>query len=326
MRRLPARLWFALLSIGCLVATGCGSPGTPPDLVPITSVPRPQPQGAGESAENATGQGPSADCGDPTASLRPNGLGVPGNSTMGEIARRGRLIAGVDQNTYLFGFRNPSTGALEGFDIDMVREVAEAILGDPNKVQYKVITSAEREKVLQNGDVDIVVRTYTINCDRLREVNFSAAYYLAQQRLVVEKNSSVTTVDELGGKRVCAAAGSTSLRRIAEHDANPVPMSVENWSDCLVMLQQGQVAAVSTDDTILAGMLAQDPNLKMVGPKLAEEPYGIGIPQGKDDLVRFVNAVLSKAMSDGSWQASYGRWLGRTGQPAAAPPQPKYRD
>jgi polar amino acid transport system substrate-binding protein len=296
--------------------------------VPITSAHRPEPAGVSVGATAQNGQGTGQDC-DPTASLRPTGLPSPGQmpagSTMAKIAERGRLVAGVDQNTFLFGFRNPASGRLEGFDIDMAGQIAKAIFGDASRVQYKVITSTEREDVLKNGDVDIVVRTYTINCARLQNVNFSTVYYTAAQRLLVDKNSPVTGMNQLAGQRVCANGGSTSLSRIAADPAKPIPVAVVNWSDCLVMLQQGQVAAVSTDDTILAGIMAQDPNVKMVGPRLTSEPYGIGIPKGSEDMVRFVNGVLAKSMSDGSWQASYDHWLGGTGD-SAQPPQPKYRD
>jgi polar amino acid transport system substrate-binding protein len=102
-------------------------------------------------------------------------------------------------------------------------------------------------------------------------------------------------------------------------------VAVDNWSDCLLMLQQGQVAGVSTDDTILAGMIAQDPNVKMVGGRFSQEPYGIGIPKANEDMVRFVNAVLEKSITAGSWAASYEKWLIKAvGQ--AAPPTLKYRD
>jgi polar amino acid transport system substrate-binding protein len=245
---------------------------------------------------------------------------------MTKIKERGRLIAGVDQNTYLFGFRNPASNALEGFDIDMARQVAKAILGDENKVQYKVITSRDREDVLAKGEVDIVVRTYTINCERLQKVAFSSVYYTTGQRVLVDKTSPVTGMDGLAGKKVCANAGSTSLGQLAKHPAKPVPVPVVNWSDCLVLLQQGQVAAMSTDEPILAGMAAQDPNLKIVGPRLTEEPYGIGIPKGNTDMVRFVNAVLEKIRADGTWQRSYDQWVGRRSGEPASPPAPKYRD
>ncbi|MET0133745.1 MAG: glutamate ABC transporter substrate-binding protein [Kibdelosporangium sp.] len=305
--------------------SACGSPGRPVDLAMVTSVDRPQPDGVGSGQE--TGASTAVpDCGDPTASLRPAGLATPPGSTMAKIKERGRLIAGVDQNTYLFGFRNPATNSLEGFDIDMVRQVAKALFGDENKVQYKVISSRDREPVLEKGEVDIVVRTYTINCDRLQKVGFSTVYYTTGQRVLVDKRSSVASMDDLAGKKVCANSGSTSLTQLAKHPAKPVPVSVINWSDCLVLLQQGQVQAMSTDEPILAGMAAQDPNLKIVGPKLTDEPYGIGIPKANADMVRYVNAVLDKIRGDGSWQSSYNQWVGgRTGVPGT-PPAPKYRD
>jgi polar amino acid transport system substrate-binding protein len=315
----------ALLLAALTTLTACSGPGRPVDLAMVTSVDRPTPDGSrpGQVSEAAT---KPPDCGDPTVSLRPAGLATPAGSPMAKIKERGRLIAGVDQNTYLFGFRNPETGSLEGFDIDMVRQIAKALLGDETKVQYKAITSRDREKVLADGEVDIVVRTYTINCDRLQKIAFSSVYYVTGQRVLVDKRSTVKGLEDLGGKKVCANQGSTSLSQIANHPAKPVPWEAVNWSDCLVLMQQGQVAAMATDDVILSGMAAQDPTVKIVGPKLTEEPYGIGIPKANTDMVRFVNAVLDKIRTDGTWQSSYNRWVGsRTGE-AATPPIPKYRD
>jgi polar amino acid transport system substrate-binding protein len=317
---------IALLSLAALALTACGSPGKPVDLANVTSVDRPVPENV-KTAQPPPPGAQGASCGDPTASLRPtSGLTVQQGSAMAKIKERGRLIAGVDQNTYLFGFRNPATNNLEGFDIDMVHQVAKALFGDENKVQYKVITSKEREDALAKGDVDIVVRTYTVNCDRLQKIAFSSVYYATGQRVLVDKSSPAKSMDDLSGKQVCATSGSTSLTQIAKSPAKPVAIQVDNWSDCLVLLQQGQVAAVSTDEPILAGMAAQDPNLKMIGPKLTDEPYGIGIPKANTEMVRFVNAVLEKIRGDGTWQQSYTRWVGsRTGE-TAAPPNPKYRD
>ncbi|MEV4311878.1 glutamate ABC transporter substrate-binding protein [Actinocrispum sp. NPDC049592] len=315
------RVALLLAALGLL--TACGAPDKPVDLAVVTAVDRPAPDGY-TPAQKPTAGSQAPNCGDPTVSLRPGGLAVTG--TMAKIKERGRLIAGVDQNTFLFGFRNPETNNLEGFDIDMAKQVAKAIFGDENKVQFRVIASRDREDVLTKGEVDIVVRTYTINCDRLQKIAFSSVYYSTGQRVLVDKSSQVKGIEELAGKKVCATAGSTSLTQIANNPAKPVAMSVVNWSDCLVLLQQGQVAAVSTDEPILAGMAAQDPNVKIVGPKLTDEPYGIGIPKANTDMVRFVNAVLDKIRGDGTWQRSYDQWVGsRTGE-SASPPSPKYRD
>ncbi|MPZ81077.1 MAG: transporter substrate-binding domain-containing protein [Actinophytocola sp.] len=320
-----------VLSLLLACATGCAGGGRPVDLAAVDSVERPAPVGVEENpAPPSTSAAPTPNC-DPEASFRPpESMPQPGRmpagSTMKAIQDSGKLIAGVDQNTFLFGFRDPTTNALEGFDIDRVREIAKAIFGDPNKVQFKVVTSAGRIDALKNNQVHIVVRTMTATCARWQQINFSAIYYTAGQRLLVDRASKVTSLDQLGGKKVCAAKGSTSIKTIAEHKADPIPVQVDNWSDCLIMLQQGQVDAMSTDDTILAGMVAQDPNVKMVGPRITREPYGIGIPKKNVDMVQFVNGVLAQSVADGAWADSYDKWLGPTGEPRPDPPTPKYRD
>ncbi|MGH3858408.1 glutamate ABC transporter substrate-binding protein [Actinokineospora sp.] len=325
MRRATAALVAAL----AMLAAGCSATGKPVDLAAVQSAQRPEPVGVVVNPPATTGAATQVPPCDPTASLRPGAMPGPGampeGSTMKKIQDRGRLIAGVDQNTFLFGFRNPTSNQIEGFDIDRVREIAAAIFGDANKVQFKVITSAERIPALQKGEVDIVVRTMTATCARWVDINFSAIYYVAGQRLLVDRGSEITGVDQLRGQRVCAAKGSTSLNKLRDSPAPPEVVAVDNWTDCLLMLQQGQVVGVSTDDTILAGMVAQDPNVKMVGPRFTEEPYGIGIPKANEDMVRFVNGVLEKSIASGSWTASYGRWLTQAGE-QAAPPTVKYRD
>ncbi|PXY31351.1 glutamate ABC transporter substrate-binding protein [Prauserella muralis] len=318
--RNPKRHGVPLLLLALLLAA-CGSPGAPVDPAPVGSVRPPMPANA--AVETAVEDSGSAEenC-DPTASLAPN-PSVPAGSTMDAIRDRGHLVVGVDQNTFLFGFRNPTTGMLEGFDIDIAKEIARELLGDPEAVQFKAITSAQRIPALKNGEVDLVVRTFSVTCERLQEINFSTVYYVAGQRVLVEKNSKVDGVEDLGGKRVCAAKASTSLKNIANAEPKPIPVSVDDWSDCLVMLQQGQVEAVSTDDTILAGMAEQDPTTKIVGERFTDELYGIGIPKENGDMVRYVNAVLEK-VRNGPWQSSYNRWLlDRLGP--ASPPAPTYQ-
>jgi polar amino acid transport system substrate-binding protein len=275
---------------------------------------------------------PSTDCGDPTAqSIRPTGTlptagQMPAGTTMARIQARGKLVVGVDQNTYQFGYRDPFTGEIEGFDIDMAKSIAQAIFGNPNSIQLKILTSGQRIPALRAGDVDIVIRTMSITCDRLKDVAFSSVYYEANQRVLVKKNSGYTGIDSLGGKKVCATEGSTSLANIAEADGDPVPFQVQDWTDCLVLLQQNQVDAISTDDTILIGMTAQDPFTEVVGAPIDSEPYGMAMPLGEDDFVQFVNAVLERMRTDGTWKATYDKWLAALLGPAPAPPAARYRN
>jgi polar amino acid transport system substrate-binding protein len=277
----------------------------------------------------SAGGGADTSC-DPLASFRPSGslpgpgAGLPTGSTMAKIRDRGRLIIGVDQNTYLFGYRDAGSGQIVGFDVDIAREVARAIFGDPDKVQLTAITSAQRIPFLQEKKVDIVAHTMTINCDRWKQVSFSTEYYDAGQRVLVPKASKAQGIRDLGGKKVCAAAGSTSIINIANADVTPkpVPVSVADWTDCLVLLQQNQVDAISTDDTILAGLAAQDANVHLVGDRFTSEPYGLAIAQESQDFVRFVNGVLDRMRADGTWARIYTKWLG---SPAPQPPAAKYK-
>jgi polar amino acid transport system substrate-binding protein len=312
-----------------LLASACSLP--PPvavrSLARPTATPSPAPSPPGPSAQRTTG--PNA-CGDATRSLRPEGpLPEPGSFPQGSFMRRiydrGRLVAGVSQDRLLLGYLNPTSNQLEGFDIDIVKQMARAIFGDENRVEYRAITSAQRIPLLQNGTVDIVALTMTVNCDRWRQIDFSSVYYLAGQRVLTSSKSQVKSLQDLGGKRVCAAAGTTSIDNIVRAAGKPIPVSVPEVTDCLVQLQRGQVDAISTDDTILVGLAAQDPSLQVVGPRFTDEPYGLGISQAHPEFVRFVNAVLEQMRADGSWKSTYGKWLWRLG-PAPAPPAVNYRD
>ena len=259
---------------------------------------------------------------DPTASsLRPTGQPrVTSGSFMEQIRDHHRLIAGVSQSTYPFGFFNPLDGHVEGFDIDIVHAIAKAIFGNPNQVEFKAIPDDRRIPEVWSGGVDIVAHTMTINCLRLEKVDFSTVYFHAGAQVLVLKNSPVKRLKDLRGKKVCATLGSDSLIYIKAARAIPVP--VTNFTDCLVLLQQGNVAAISTDNNILAGLKAQDPWTKIVGRVFTSEPYGLAISKMHPEFVRFVNAVLQQMRTDGQWATDYRRWVGT---PVPAPPPAKYK-
>lgn len=309
-----------------LTLAGCGSSSAPPPSVSIAPV-NAQPAGAQEVT--TVPPAANADCGDREASLRPGPLPAPGamppGSTMAAIAERGRLIVGVDQNTNLFGYRNPATGQLEGFDIDVAREIARSIFGDPNRIDLRVVEAGQRESALDKGEVDLVARTYSITCARKALVAFSTTYFNAVQRILVVKGSGIDSAAKLVGKKVCAVKGTTSQAALLALNPRPTVISVTSWTDCLVMLQQGQVDAVSTDDVVLTGLARQDPNVEVVGDSIAVEPYGIGVKKENTDLVRFVNGVLDRMRDDGTWRRLYEANLRSLG-PTPDPPTPRYQD
>jgi polar amino acid transport system substrate-binding protein len=311
----------ALAAAMALAVAGCGSSSDAARNAALAALATLPP-----AAPSASATTPPARCG--TASLRPprdmpKPGAMPAGSFMESIRRSGRLVAGVDQNTLLFGYLKPSTARIEGFEVDLLHEIARAIFGDPNRIELKALTTAQRSDAVRSGSVDIVADAFTITCARRREVAFSTVYYDAGQRVLVRADSPARGLSDLGGKRVCATAGSTSLGLLKRSPAKPIPFPVAQRTDCLVALQEGRVAAISTDDSFLLGFKAQDPNTKIVGPRLADEPYGMAIAHGHPEFVRFVNSVLERLRRDGEWKAIHRRWIGRVA-PTPAPPRPEY--
>ena len=319
----------AVVAAVVLTVTGCGQSSTQPTPVAATAERGPTTVRRPPLALSP-GQAPAAPGCDPRVSLRPQDpLPAPGHmpagSTMAHIAQRGYLVAGVNQDAYLFASRDENL-RLQGFDVDVVRDIAEAIFGDPEKVVFRQVNVADRVKTASSGDVDLVVATMSITCKRREEVNFSTVYYVAGQRVLVNRGSGFTSLADLGGRRVCAASGSTALERVQAATPKPISVSVLVTTDCLALLQLGEVDAVSTDDGILASMAAQDSRTEVVGPRFTDEPYGVAIKRDTPDLVRFVNGVLERRIQDGRWRASYEHWLmGLLGSPSK-PPTPNYQD
>jgi len=248
---------------------------------------------------------------------------------MAEIQKRGRLIAGVSSDTLLLGSRNPISGQIEGFDIEMLKAVSKAIFGDPNKIEFRVITTAQRIPVLADGSVDIVARAMTMTCVRWQQIDFSTQYYLAGQKVLVAKGATVNGLPvqemaDLRGQKVCAPNGSTSMEKLKTF-AGLIPVGSNTHTGCLVLFQQGEVDAITGDDTILAGLAAQDPYAVVVkAPAFTQEPYGLGIAKKKTDFVKFVNGVLQQMRTDGQWTTAYNTWLKAALGPAPAPPSAVY--
>jgi polar amino acid transport system substrate-binding protein len=314
-----------LLAVVAGLLAGCGSGTDRAQRMTLAALSLATPR-----APAAVPSPPGPRCGDVTASLRPPAVmpapgAMPTGSFMARIERRGYLVAGVDQNTLLFAYFNPLDGQLEGFEIDMLKQLADSIFGHkPGDIHFKVITTAERIPAVQNGTVDVVADAMTITCQRRRDVDFSTVYYDAGQKILVPSDASVRRVQDLAGKPVCATVGSTSLDALEHVVPAPRAYKVAQRTDCLVALQQGLVNAVTSDDAILLGFQAQDPYTKIVGPRFADEPYGMAISRAHSDFVRFVNGFLTRIRADGRWRANYLHWLGKLTDKVPAPPAARY--
>jgi polar amino acid transport system substrate-binding protein len=303
-RRLGLLLLSVALVLGAVVACSSNNGANGPETTSTTAAPAPT---------------TPATCDDAKASYAPAGAQAS-DAKLAQIRARRKLIVGVSADTYGFGFRNPFTGQLEGFDIDMAHAVAQAIFGDPNAIEYKVVALGQREGVLLDNSVDMVADVFTMTCDRWTRIAFSSQYFAAEKKILVAKESGITGIDDLAGRKVCVSQGSTTAARVAEHPdvvAVPVPQN----SDCMVLFQSGEVDAVAGDVPILTGFAKQDPYAVIVGPSLSDEPYGLGVNAANVDLVRFVNSVLADMRANGEWTRIYNTWLA---PPAPAPPPAVY--
>ena len=307
----PRRLGL-LTVLAALAVAGCGSTNDAAlrsSLAALRTAP----------ATSSSSPDPKVKCAHPSWSLRPSGRPGP---TVQAIRRRGRLRAGVDQNTLLLGYANPLHGQrIEGFEIDLLRELSRALFGKPDRIDFHALTTSERKSAVQDGTVDIVADAYTITCYRATQVDFSSVYLEAGQRVLVPSDSPARSLKDLRGKRVCATQTSTSITALKSYPG-VIPFPVPQRTDCLVALQRGEVDAITSDDAILLGFQAQDPYTKLIGPVIEPEPYGMAISKSRPDLVRFVNGELARMRADGTWRRLYRKWL--PGTPRRPPVH--YRD
>ena len=243
----------------------------------------------------------------------------PAGSTMAKLQDRGEITVGVKYDVPLFGFKNPQTGEVEGFDVDLAQRVADE-LGVELKLEEAI--SDNRIPYLQDGTVDLVFSTMTITTDRDAEIDFSRPYYIAHGRILVPGDSEIADVDDLGeGTTVCTALDSTYETTVLPEQAPDAEIKTpDSYSECFAQLQRGSVDALVTDDVILAGFLQQDETMKIVGPDLTTDPYGAGVKEGDTEFADFVSGVLDETLEDGTWQELYDEWVGQyTGQEAEDP-------
>jgi glutamate transport system substrate-binding protein len=287
------------LLVGALALTACGKEGSP----------------GGSSGSGVTENAAA-------------GVKVDGSTTFAAMTQRGRVVIGVKEDQPGLGFKDATTGQYSGFDVEIARLVAAQLGFGADKIDYKAVPSASREDAISRGEVDYYVGTYTINDNRKKRVSFAGPYFIAGQSLLVRNDeTAITGKDTLKGKKVCSVTGSTPIQRVKDQQLTEPTNIVEfqNYSQCVDQLLSKQVDAVTTDDAILKGYAAQQPDkLKVVGQTFSTEPYGIGLNHDDAALRNKINDVLQAAETDGTWQKIYDGTLGKSGSPAQPPPLQRY--
>jgi polar amino acid transport system substrate-binding protein len=364
-----ARAWAGAAVAAALLA-GCGTAAAGSAPLPPVPVPSPPSSVAPPSGSPAPVLPPTscpASAGGtlasvPAMSVLPKPGHMPAGTTMAAIQNRGFLLAGVDQDAYGFGYRNPDPDvppgqSYLGYDIDVLHVLAYAIFGNPDAIRFVPVAQDFRIGAADQGIVDLVADSITITCSRSLQVHFSINYFNAYQALLVPKDNEtihasygadhIPRIYGMDGEKVCTIGTTTSvanLTALARADGFTVIVA-GNWSDCLALMQQGDVQAFSTDDTILGGLAAEDPDLKLAPGTFSYEPHGLAFPlddrysPGDRELISFTNAVLlrmessaggycpvQRLPSDAScWAALYRRWIQpQLGGPIPAPPRPDF--
>jgi ABC-type amino acid transport/signal transduction systems, periplasmic component/domain len=299
------RTMAAVLGIAALILTGCGREAGPGGNGNGTEAP-----GADECVSSGTEFEVASD------------VKVEGSKTFDKISKAGKVVVGVKADQPFLGYKD-TEGNRCGFDIEMAQLIAAQLGIDPAKIEYKEIPSANRETALQGGEVDYYVGTYSITDERKQKVGFAGPYYVGGQDLLVRKDdNSMKGPEDLKGKKVCSATGSTSIQRIRDEGYSEDTVEFKTYSECVKQLIDKRVDAVTTDDAILAGYAAQAPDsLKVVGNTFSEERYGIGLPKGDKALCQKVTDIIKTAISDGTWQKIYDGTLGKSGAKSEPPAQ-----
>jgi glutamate transport system substrate-binding protein len=246
--------------------------------------------------------------------------GSGGNAAAGIVGKASsqkKLVIGVKADQPGLGLQTGST--YEGFDIEIGKIIAKGLGVPDTGIEWKTTVSANREPFIQQGQVDLVVATYTINDERKKVVNFGGPYFIAGQDLLVPTASTITGPESIAGKKVCSVSGSTPAKRIQTEYKQASLQQFDSYSKCVTALAGGQVDAVTTDDIILAGYAAQDQyagKFKVVGKKFSSEPYGIGLKKTDTEGCNKINDILKTAATDGSYKAAWDKTLGKSGTAA----------
>ncbi len=259
---------------------------------------------------------------------------VVDGSTLDLIRARGVIRIGVKFDVPLFGLKDPQTGKLAGFDIEMANILAGAVFasfGDTSvvgdKVEFVEALSKNRERMLQAGEVDMVISTYTITESRKQFVDFAGPYYIAGQDILARAddvaNGTISGIGSLNGKKVCAVTGSTSLLNLRKAAPKAdTTFSAERYPQCFEALRSGKIDAMTTDDVILLGLAQQDPGVfAITGNPFHTEPYGVGLPKGDEKFRQLINTALSASFGDGRWEAAFKTTIGTVNDSVPTPPE-----
>lgn len=224
-----------------------------------------------------------------------------------------QIIWGVRPDTKLFGLTNIKTGKIEGFEIDLATAITKQVLGKKGKAVFRPITEKTRITLLHNGSLDAVISTMTITKERMKVVDFSDVYFAANESMIVKKTSKIRTVADLNHKGVVVIAikGTDVPNQVAKLAPKASVKQFDDYGSAFNALKAGQGDVMIDDDGILAGLIADSPQFTLTKASLAQEPYGIGVEKGQDDLRQAINKALKSLRANGTYDKLIRKWFGK---------------
>lgn len=290
---------------------------------------------AGTLALSACGSSKSSTATDSTTN---NTVAVPtfaAGSTMERLQKAGKVNIGTKFDQPGFGQVNPTTNKPEGFDVDIATLIAQGIYGGSkadaaSHINWVEAKSKDREPFIQQGKVDFIVATYTINDTRKQVVDFAGPYYTAHGDILVKStNNDIKSVTDLNGKKVCVVQGSTYPKTITEKAPQAQQTALADYSSCEQAVKDGRVDAMATDNVILMGLVSKSNGTeKILNANYTDEPYGIGLKLDDKDFLKFVNDRLQTIYDNGEWKSAFQSELGKLGAevPSTPPTINRYKN
>lgn len=230
--------------------------------------------------------------------------------TLSKIMQRGKLIVGVKYDTKPFGYLNDKK-ELVGFDIDLAKYIAKAILGSEDKVEFKQVTSSSRILELNSNEIDMAIATMTVTPQRKHIIDFSRPYYMAGQAILVPKKSDITSISDLNGKKVIVVYGSTAEDNIRLIAPDAKIVGFRTYTSAYSAIKQGLADAVMADDTILMGFAESDNSLKLLPRRYTKEPYAIGFKKEEASLrlEKKVDFIIERMLRSGDLARLKNKWV-----------------
>jgi putative glutamine transport system substrate-binding protein len=236
--------------------------------------------------------------------------GAPAQGGVEAIKARGALKVGVKVDIPKFGYKDPKTGEITGFEIDLARAIAQKIVGDPGKVELQAVTAKTRGPLLDNGEIDLVIATFTINDERKKSYNFSEPYYVDGVALLVKKSSGISGLKDLNEKNVGVAQAATSKAAI-QTEAAKLGIKVNflefgTYPEIKAALDAGRVDCFSVDSSILQGYV--DDSTTILPDRFSPQNYGIASKKSNEALATFVNTTIAEMKGSGELDKLIAKW------------------